>query len=88
LLSYLDVKKHAEDIADVTSRRFMPPWLPEQGYGKFAGERRLSVDQIGVIQQWVADSNSHFGLRRGGGGVSGGREEGRLSFPAREFTFS
>jgi hypothetical protein len=55
LLSYEDVRKHATDIADVTARRFMPPWLPEPGYGEFAGERRLGADQIGIIQQWVAE---------------------------------
>ena len=55
LLSFQDVKKHATDIADVTSRRYMPPWLPEQGYGQFVDERRLTVDQMGLIQQWVAE---------------------------------
>jgi len=55
LLSYQDVQKHARDVAEVTARRYMPPWLPEHGYGEFAGERRLSVDQLGEIQQWVAE---------------------------------
>jgi tetratricopeptide (TPR) repeat protein/mono/diheme cytochrome c family protein len=55
LLSFQDVKKHATDIAEVTARRYMPPWLPEHGYGEFADERRLSAEQIGVIQQWVAE---------------------------------
>jgi Flp pilus assembly protein TadD/mono/diheme cytochrome c family protein len=54
LLSYPDVKKHAEDIASVTSRRYMPPWLPEHGYAQFADERRLNDDEIGMIQRWVA----------------------------------
>jgi tetratricopeptide (TPR) repeat protein len=31
----------------------MPPWLPEPGYGEFAGERRLSEDRIKTIQSWV-----------------------------------
>jgi Tfp pilus assembly protein PilF len=31
----------------------MPPWLPEQGYGEFAGERRLADDQIDTIRRWV-----------------------------------
>jgi tetratricopeptide (TPR) repeat protein len=53
LLSYSDVKKHAEQIADVTKRRYMPPWLPEAGYGDFAEERRLSDEQIAIIQEWV-----------------------------------
>jgi mono/diheme cytochrome c family protein len=53
LLSYEDVKKHARQIADVTQSRFMPPWLPEPGYGQFEGERRLSNSQIRTIQEWV-----------------------------------
>src|SRR5439155_16239103 len=55
LLTYEEIKKHARQIAEVTQRRYMPPWLPEPGYGEFAFDRRLSVDQIETIQQWVAD---------------------------------
>ena len=40
LLSYQDVKQHAEQIKDVTASRFMPPWLPEPGVVKFSHERR------------------------------------------------
>ncbi len=58
LLSYTDVKKHAEDIAEVTARRYMPPWLPEHGYAEFLGERRLSVDEIGIIHQWVKEGTA------------------------------
>lgn len=53
LLSYKDVKKRAEQIVKVTARRYMPPWLPEPGYGDFVGERRLSDAQISAIQRWV-----------------------------------
>ena len=53
LLTFADVKKHARDIADVTARRFMPPWLPVAGYGDFADTRRLSADQIGMLAQWA-----------------------------------
>jgi tetratricopeptide (TPR) repeat protein/mono/diheme cytochrome c family protein len=55
LLTLDEMRKHATDIADLTRRRVMPPWLPEHGYGEFAGERRLSVDELGVIQQWIAE---------------------------------
>src|SRR5712671_6559836 len=55
LLNYADVKKRAKLVADVTGRRYMPPWLPEPRYGDFAGVRRLTEDQLGVIQQWVAE---------------------------------
>jgi hypothetical protein len=52
LLTYGEAKKHAKQIAEVTARRYMPPWLPEPGFGQFAGERRLGAEQIQVIQQW------------------------------------
>ncbi|MEO8427774.1 MAG: tetratricopeptide repeat protein [Verrucomicrobiota bacterium] len=55
LLTYQEAKKHARQIADVTARRYMPPWPPEPGCGNFADERRLTVDHIGIIQQWVAE---------------------------------
>src|SRR5256884_637453 len=55
LLTYEEIKKHARQIAEVTQRRYMPPWLPEPGYGEFALDRRLGSDQIGIIQQWVAE---------------------------------
>ncbi len=54
LLSYADVKEHARQIADVTRRRFMPPWSPEPGYGNFSGELRLSNAQIATIAEWVS----------------------------------
>ena len=57
LLDYQDVKKHAADIANVTARRYMPPWLPEHGYNDFMGERRLSAEQIGLLDQWTAEGS-------------------------------
>src|ERR1700744_3843748 len=54
LTSYLDVKRRARQIAAVTASRFMPPWLPEPGYGKFLGERMLTDQQLHLIQQWAA----------------------------------
>ena len=53
LLSYEDVKKRASQMATVTESRYMPPWLPEPGYGNFAGERRLSARQIETIRKWA-----------------------------------
>ncbi len=54
LLSYQDVKKHAPEIAEVTARRFMPPWAPEAGYGDFSDERRLTAAEIQMIKDWVS----------------------------------
>lgn len=53
LLSYTDTKKRAEQIAAVTGSRFMPPWLPKSGLIRFAHERVLSENEIGIIRQWV-----------------------------------
>jgi tetratricopeptide (TPR) repeat protein len=54
LTSYEDARKHARQIAEVTSSRYMPPWLPDQGHGDFAHELRLSDGQIQTIAKWVA----------------------------------
>ena len=53
LLTYLDVRRHATQIAEVTTSRRMPPWKPEPGYGDFRGARRLTDAQIDLIQRWV-----------------------------------
>ncbi|MGB9466107.1 MAG: tetratricopeptide repeat protein [Candidatus Acidiferrum sp.] len=53
LLTYADVKSHGRQIAFVTSKRIMPPWLPDPGELRFADELRLSEEQIAKIQAWV-----------------------------------
>jgi Flp pilus assembly protein TadD/mono/diheme cytochrome c family protein len=53
LLTYEDVKTHGRQIAFVTSKHIMPPWLPEPGELKFAGELRLTDAEIATIQRWV-----------------------------------
>jgi tetratricopeptide (TPR) repeat protein len=57
LLTYRDVKAHARQIAAVTRSRFMPPWLPEPGYGDFEDERRLTAGEIHTIQAWVTHNS-------------------------------
>ncbi len=53
LLTYADVKSHARQIAYITSKRIMPPWLPDPGGPKFADELRLTGEQIATIKKWV-----------------------------------
>src|SRR5579859_5483427 len=53
LLTYGDVKSHARQIADLTQKRIMPPWLPEPGEWKFNDDLHLSSDEIALFQQWV-----------------------------------
>jgi tetratricopeptide (TPR) repeat protein len=54
LLTYADVKKHGKEIVEVTSRRFMPPWLPGPGYNHFVGERVLNAGEIEILKEWVS----------------------------------
>jgi Flp pilus assembly protein TadD len=54
LLSYQDVRKRAAQIAAVTHSRYMPPWLPDEGHGDFADERRLTDREIQILAQWAA----------------------------------
>jgi Flp pilus assembly protein TadD len=53
LLTYADVVKHADNVVRETSKRHMPPWLPEPGEFQLAGERHLRPDQIDTIRAWV-----------------------------------
>ncbi|MHB8503783.1 MAG: tetratricopeptide repeat protein [Candidatus Acidiferrales bacterium] len=53
LLTYADVKSHGRQVAYITSKRIMPPWLPDPGGPKFADELRLTDEQIATIQKWV-----------------------------------
>ena len=57
LVGYENVKNRAHQIVSATESRFMPPWLPEPGYGEFAGERRLTAAQIDTIRRWAADGS-------------------------------
>ena len=52
LLTYADARKRAWQMGLVTESRFMPPWKPEAGYGRFAGARRLTDEQIATIRRW------------------------------------
>lgn len=54
LLGYEDARARADRIAEAAARRHMPPWLPEPGYGRFAGERRLSDAEIATLRRWAA----------------------------------
>jgi predicted CXXCH cytochrome family protein len=62
LLTYDDARKRAKDIARVISRRIMPPWQPEHGYGEFENERRLTDLQIATIQKWVEEQTPEGNL--------------------------
>ena len=55
LLTYQETAKRAALIAGVTKSRVMPPWKAEPGYGDFRDVRRLTDEQIALIQQWASN---------------------------------
>jgi tetratricopeptide (TPR) repeat protein len=55
LLTYGDMKSHARQIADVTQKRIMPPWLPEPGEWKFNDDLHLLPEEIALFRKWVDD---------------------------------
>ena len=54
LMTYADARRWGPQLVQVTESRYMPPWLPEPGYGDFADSRRLSDAGIQVIRRWVS----------------------------------
>lgn len=53
LLTYQDAAKRAALIATITKARTMPPWKAEPGHGDFKNTRRLSDQQIAMLDQWA-----------------------------------
>ncbi|HXP83932.1 MAG TPA: tetratricopeptide repeat protein [Bryobacteraceae bacterium] len=54
LLTYNQVKARARMLATVTQSRYMPPWLPQSGYGDFADANRLTDAEIKKFADWAA----------------------------------
>jgi mono/diheme cytochrome c family protein len=56
LLSYDDVKRHGDEIAEVVGTRYMPPWhaMKAEGFAEFADERRLTDPEIATLTKWIA----------------------------------
>ena len=55
LLTFGDVSKRAKQIAEVTASGYMPPWLADAPRGTFHNDRRLTVTELGMLQQWIAE---------------------------------
>lgn len=53
LMTYADARRWGPQVLRVTQSRYMPPWLPEPGYGDFADNRRLSDADLDLIRHWV-----------------------------------
>jgi tetratricopeptide (TPR) repeat protein len=53
LLTFADARARASLIVRATKARYMPPWKPQPGHGDFADARRLTEEQIAVIERWA-----------------------------------
>ena len=53
LLTYKDVAKRADFLAEITQERRMPPWKPEPGFGEFHDARTLTDAEIKLIADWA-----------------------------------
>jgi hypothetical protein len=53
LTSYKDVAKRGALIATVTEKRIMPPWHAAPGAVQFRDERRLTDEQVALLQTWI-----------------------------------
>ena len=53
LLTYSDVQKRGEQIVEVITSGFMPPWLPESIPHFFQNDRRLTDTEMETITRWV-----------------------------------
>jgi tetratricopeptide (TPR) repeat protein len=53
LLSYADVRQRASLVANVTARRYMPPWKADPAAGDFIGQKHLTDVEIATIRRWA-----------------------------------
>ncbi|HXY51449.1 MAG TPA: tetratricopeptide repeat protein [Terriglobales bacterium] len=53
LITYEDAKRHARQIAVVTEKHFMPPWLPDPEVVSFADQIHLTEKQIRILGRWA-----------------------------------
>ncbi|HUR47427.1 MAG TPA: tetratricopeptide repeat protein [Candidatus Saccharimonadales bacterium] len=55
LIAWQEVRRHAQQIAEITRKKIMPPWLPEPGHEELAESRSLTPNEIGLLGQWAAE---------------------------------
>ncbi len=53
LTTYPDAYARRDDVREAVESRYMPPWKAVPGHGEFADVRRLSHDEIHLIERWV-----------------------------------
>ncbi|MDX1964277.1 MAG: hypothetical protein SFX18_14075 [Pirellulales bacterium] len=54
LLTYADAKKRANQLAEITKRQIMPPWMPHADWGNFKNDRSLTEAQIAKFVAWAS----------------------------------
>src|SRR6185295_11951684 len=54
LETFAEVRRRARQIAEVTAKRYMPPWKPDSDSPTFIGDRTLTSAEIALIDRWVA----------------------------------
>ena len=54
VLTFEAARPWARAIREQVVSGKMPPWKPEPGYGDFVAPRRLTPEQIAVLERWVA----------------------------------
>ena len=63
LLQAGDFAQRLKQMAEVVESDFMPPWMPEPGFGTFQHARRLSVTEKGMLLQWVKEGGKEGDAR-------------------------
>jgi len=56
LITYEDVSKRAQMIAEVTSKKYMPPWPADTDYSNFLNEKKITKEEINIIQKWIKNN--------------------------------
>jgi peroxiredoxin len=54
LTDYEEVAGWADTIVEVTQSRQMPPWHASPEFGHFANERRMTAEELELLQRWAA----------------------------------
>jgi len=52
MIDYKDVAKRSKMVAHVTKIRYMPPWPADPHYAEFANQKRITDEEIELIQLW------------------------------------
>lgn len=74
LSTYDDAAAWADMILEVTQNKTMPPWHATDEHAQFRNDRRLSQNELDLIEQWVSQ-----GKRRGDTSLEAKPQAGRIA---------